>query len=264
MIGISLAYDQLLDITAGKESDEILMKIWELGARSIELRTVPENEDPANVFAIATLLWDMGFNVTIHANASAEESAVESALFPLRTTLENMRQRELIVTLHPIIGNNTAMLISLSDYANEHNYPVRIALENERKMPDMTDGDSLSLALGAVVEANRENVGICFDFGHLAWYYDARLNDPERLPPEEFLSRAIHTHIHECVNGDTHYPIVSYDGVIPSYIAALGSDYRGIYNIELSPERFTHLCSAEEGYITSLRVFSAANSALFE
>ena len=94
--------------------------------------------------------------------------------------------------------------------------------------------------------------GICFDMGHYAWYTSMRLGNPQALPPKEFLDRIVHTHIHECVNGDTHYPVSTHSEPTESYINAIAENYPGVYNLELSPEKFKDFCTAEEGYFGSL------------
>ena len=61
---------------------------------------------------VANILWDHGFQVTVHSAPRAVESAVEDVFEPLTHMLAHMRQRELIVTIHPVVGDNVAMLIA--------------------------------------------------------------------------------------------------------------------------------------------------------
>ena len=105
--------------------------------------------------------------------------------------------------------------------------------------------------LDAVERADRENVGICFDMGHYAWYTANFTDSPRTLPPQSFLSRVIHTHIHEYAEGTTHFPLEAWREPISLYINALGQEYQGIYNVELEPGRFAHRMSAVEGYLLS-------------
>ena len=170
MIGMSLAYKQLLSAKdPALDPDILLPQLWEHGVRSIELRSISPKACPAEALRVANLLWDCGFQITVHAQAKSAESAVNDVFAPLSDILANMRQHELTVTVHPVVGDNAAMLVDLSDHITEHNFPVRIALENNRKMPDGTNGDSAALVLDAVTRADRQNVGICFDMGHWAW-----------------------------------------------------------------------------------------------
>lgn len=254
MIGISLPYIWLLGDEQLSKPEVLLPQLWGKGVRSIELRMIPAGEKPENVRRAADILWDYGFEITIHATAKTAENAVAEVLTPLSAVIAHKRQSNFIVTIHPIVGDNTAMLLKLSDYLYDHNYPVRIALENERKLPDKTMGDGLKLVLDAVTQVNRENVGICFDMGHYAWYAEQILKDSKALPPREFLDRVIHTHIHRCVEGNTHFPVLEWFEPLASYVRELDYGYYGVYNLELSPDRFAHLCGAVEGYLGSADV----------
>jgi len=81
--------------------------------------------------------------------------------------------------------------------------------------------------------------GICWDMGHSWANY---LHDKQEImPPEEFLDRVAHTHIHDIGPGDrTHGPL-GYTGItIEDYVTALVcTGYEGVYNLELSPTRWT-------------------------
>lgn len=252
MLGMSLSYKNILSPEdEALKPDSLLPKLWDRGVRSVELRAVRHTEEPENVLRAADMLWDYGFQVSVHSVCKSVQSATEDVFGPLSLMLAHMRQPKLTVTVHPIVGDNAEMLIRLSDYITEHRYPVRIALENNRKMPDKTDGNSLALVLDAVERVDRENVGICFDMGHFAWYATNFTDSPMTLPPQSFLSRVIHTHIHEYAEGTTHFPLEEWREPISLYINALGREYQGIYNVELEPQRFAHRMSAVDGYLTS-------------
>ena len=255
MIGISLEYKSLKFSKDDDLRPQILLpKLREHNVQSIELRTVHALEPADNVLRVANLLWDYGFQVTVHSKCESVESAVSDVFGPLADVLKNLRQRELIVTIHPVIGDNVLMLTELSDYITEQGYPVRIALENNRKMPDKTDGDCLSFVLDAVTRANRKNIGVCFDMGHWAWYTANFTSSPNMLPPKVFLSRTIHTHIHSYTEGLTHFPLDQWREPFSRYIEALAYNYYGTYNIELEPKRFKHLMNATEAYLLSADV----------
>jgi len=260
MIGMSLSYQKLLSAKHPELNPETLLpQLWDHGVRSIELRTVSPTACPIETLRAANVFWDYGFQITVHSKALSAKSAVDDVFNPLTHMLAHMRQRELIVTIHPVVGDNVAMLIALSDHIMKHNYPVRIALENNRKMPDGTDGDCVALVLDAVTRADRKNVGICFDMGHWAWYTANLTDTPNMLPPKEFLSKAIHTHIHAYTEnvcgaetkGATHFPLDKWREPFSLYIDALGYKYYGVYNVELTPKRFSHIWSATEAYLIS-------------
>jgi len=254
MIGMSLQFMQLL---SNKDEDLrpeiILPKLWEHGVRSIEFRSVSPSHSPADVLRIANVMWDYGFNITVHGETKSAQTAVEDVFAPLSDMLANLRQRELVITVHPIVDDTVEMLLALSDYIIEHNYPVRIALENNRKMPDKTIGDSVALVLDAVMKADRKNVGICFDMGHYAWYTANHTDTPDMLPPKKFLSRVIHTHIHAYAHAvnRTHFPLDEWREPFSRYIEALDCNYLGVFNVELEPKRFKRQWSATEGFLMS-------------
>ncbi len=263
MIGMSLPYRSLLKTKDEQLKPEIILpKLWDHGVRSIEFRTILPTDCPMEALRVANTVWDYGFQITVHSKPKSVESAVEDVFVPLTHMLSHMRQRELIVTIHPVVGDNAAMLIALSDHIIKNKYPVRIALENNRKMPDGTNGDSVALVLDAVTRADRKNLGVCFDMGHWAWYTANFTDTPNMLPPNEFLSKAIHTHIHAyaenaenvygaTTKGSTHFPLDEWREPFSLYINALGYKYYGVYNVELSPNRFADIWSATEAYLIS-------------
>ena len=258
MIGLSLSYKWLLGDHGTLESPEtFLPQLWERGVRSIEIRTVPAGADADEVLRASEPLLKYGFNITVHAKVKTVENAVDEVLRPLSLLVEKMSQKELIVTVHPILGDNVAMLCTLSDCIVENGYPVRIALENERKMPDKTEGNSLSLVLEAVTRADRANVGICFDMGHFAWYNEEYSLFPNQLPPKEFLLRVIHTHIHACEDGVTHHPLTVWRSPFSDYIEALSFGYFGVYNLEIEPERFADKFEKAEALLISVDTLRA-------
>jgi len=249
MIGMSLSYEELCDTCNEKlKPESLLPKLWDKGVRSIELRQVKWNEDPSEVLRVANIIWDYGFQITVHGRAQGIDSAVEDVFVPLEKLLRNMRQRELVVVIHPVVGDNAVMLTALSDHIIENGYPVRIALENNRKMPDLSDGNSLALVLDAVKRADRKNIGTCFDMGHFAWYAKNFTDSPDTLPPREFLDLAIHTHIHSYTEGSTHFPLEEWGPPVSMYVDALGFNYFGVYNIEIEAKRFAHRWDALEAY----------------
>ncbi len=258
MIGMSLSYKHLVSTDDPALKPETLFpQLLDHGVRSVELRMVSRTDSPEEVLRVANLLWDYGFQITVHSTGiQSLQTVVEDVFTPLTTMIENIRQRELIITLHPIDDDNAALLVALSDYINDHKYPVRIALENKRNMPDGSrGGDCMLLVLDAVKQADRKNVGICFDMGHYAWYTANFTDEPNRLPPKEFLSKTIHTHIHTYVDGTTHFPLDEWREPCSLYIDALGHKYLGVYNFELSPKRFSDRWSATEAYLLSADTF---------
>lgn len=253
MTGVSLpfAWLQTGEGALGNRA-AFLEKLKLTGAKSVEIRTVRPHADPKSVSKAANLLWSFGFQITIHGQVISCESAVEDIFAPLSSLLGAMRQKQLTVTIHPIVGDNAAMLTKLSDYIAENRLSVTIALENNRLLPDGTEGDSTVLVLDAVKKANRDNVGICFDMGHYRYY---RLKNhpesPDELPDREFLKRVVHTHIHALNGLTTHFPLGKYELPLSKYLYELTHHYFGVYNIELD-DRIEKLCDLGQATLDSV------------
>lgn len=232
MIGVSLPFGWFTDPESAP--DGILQRLKALGVGSVELRTVRPHHAPEDVLSAAQTLWDAGLRVTVHGSATSVATAVDDIFTPLRALLRNLRQDKLNVTIHPVCEDNTALLLALSDHILENGYPVTIALENNRLLPDKTEGDSAALVLAAVKAAQRDNVGICFDMGHYAYYVKKNHPDtPELLPDKEFWKYVIHTHIHAMNGLRTHFPLGAYELQLDAILNRLSFEYFGVYNLEL-------------------------------
>ncbi len=253
MIGVSLSFDNLIHPSSEELKPEVLLpKLFDRGVRSIELRTVRNYAEPDDVLKAADMLWDNGFIISVHSECKSVDSAVSDVFTPLSKLFRDLRQNDATLTIHDVPGDNALMLTRLSDYIYSCGYPAKIALENSRKTPSGSLGNDLPIVLDAVTRADRENVGVCFDMGHYAWYVANYTDNPRLLPPCEFLGRTVHTHIHRYTEGFTHYPIDSLTEPLSLYLDKLRGLYCGVYNLELEPKRFAHIHSATGGYIMSV------------
>lgn len=232
MIGISLPFDWIS--LPGIELDSLLSLVKRGGAQSIELRTVRAHHRPEAVRETMQRLFSFGFCVTVHGAPTSVETAVEDVLGPLSLAMDGFPQKSLTVTVHPIDGDNVEMLRRLSDAIRSRRYPIVIALENNRLLPDKTEGDSTALVLQAVEEVDRDNVGICFDMGHFAYYVKKnRPDESDYLPPKGFWKRVVHTHIHAMNGLRTHFPLGEYELPFDRYVEKLAPNYFGLYQLEL-------------------------------
>ena len=255
MVGISLPYD-LLNGKEGLLGDyrKILEYLKKEDVKSIELRTVRAHHNPDDVLCVSNMLWAYGFDITVHSSVTSVDTAISDVFGPLKKLLSNLKQPKLNITIHPIVGDNVAMLTKLSDHCIKNNYPVVIALENNRKLPDKTEGNSAALVLDIVKKVARENVGICFDFGHYMYYL--KKNEPDReniVPDTEFLRKVVHTHIHALNDMTTHFPLGLYDLPLKQIVDELDFEYTGIYNIELEFERFENVCEPFKALEASIK-----------
>ena len=240
MIGVSLPFKWLISGEGALGNvDHVLSALKEHKVNSIELRTVRYHHSPSDVLRVANLLWDRGFTITVHSAARTLESALDDVFAPLSDLLINLRQERLNVTLHPIVGDNVRLLTLLADHIEDNGYPITLTLENNRRLPDKTEGDSASLVFDAVRSVNRKNVGICFDMGHYLYYRKKHYpNESVVLPDKEFFRCVKHTHIH-AINEEltTHYPLGSFELPLDEMIYALYMHYYGVYNLELDVAR---------------------------
>ncbi len=278
MIGTSLPFGWLKSGNGVLgDREEVLSQLKALGVESAELRTVSPTTDPEAVLEAARLVWKYGIRVTVHASPKSLNSSLFDVYLPLRPLLGAIMngeapQKELVITLHPqiaeedegdpmeaLIEGNANMLIRLSSYAETLEYPVKIALENNRRMPDGRDGDSASMVLEAVRRADRKNVGICFDMGHYAYYVKVHHpENPDLLPPKDFFRRVIHTHIHALNDTNTHFPLSAFELPLDRYVGALCHEYFGAYNIELSYPRFEGLMEPRPALFSSVETLRDA------
>lgn len=260
MIGVSISTKWLIDGgSIPTPATKFLPELYNHGVRSLELRDIKPGFDPDRIYTSANILWDFGFNVTLHARANSVETAVEDVFAPLRKVLKHMRQEKVVVVIHPVVGDNSSMLIALSDHIKQNDYPVVIALENNRLLPDKTEGDSTEFVLEAVTKANRKNIGICFDMGHYAYYL--KKNHPDnlmQLPSPEFLKKVVHTHIHGMNGLRTHFPLDQFELNLSHYLKSLSFNYYGVYNIELSFGRFKELRTPEDSILGSVETLASA------
>ena len=250
MIGVSLPLDWLITGEGLPESvDNVLSALKAVGVRSIELRTVRAYHSASDVRRVADLLWDLGFNISLHGDVKTADGAVDELFTPIKELLLNLRQSTVNITVHPINGDNVKMLTAVADHIEQSGVPVTVALENNRTLPDKTEGDSAALVLDAVTKADRPQIGICWDMGHyMYWWLKNHPDETLRLPEDRFMKRVIHTHIHALSGQRTHFPLDSHSLPLKQFLDGLCFEYFGLYNIELEYPRFQAL----RGLIPSL------------
>lgn len=260
MIGVSLPLDWLCGAPHDLGSiPEVLDELKTRGVGSVELRAVLPNHAPADIARAADLLWDRGFSVTVHGTPRSRETAVRDVFAPLTDFFARNRQNRVTITVHPIVGDNVAMLRELSDHAVRNGYPVTFALENNRLLPDKTEGDSTALVLDIVEQVNLPNVGICFDMGHYMYYLKKNCPDHlDRLPPKAFFKHVVHTHIHALRDKKTHFPLDTHDLPLSHLLEAVHYVYFGVYNIELDFPRFSDTRQPRAALFGSVDTLKAA------
>ncbi len=255
MIGVSLPLSLLSRESA--EREDMLSTLSAQGVKSIELRTVRRDCVPEEAAKIAKMLWKKGFSVTVHGEVKSLDTCIEDLFFPLSLLL-SLCKSTLCITFHPIAGDNRALLEKLSDHAKANALPVMLCLENNRRLPDKSEGDSLALVYRAVSEAARENVGICFDMGHYAYYLKKTGSALLPVAPKEVLPWIRHTHIHALKDLRTHFPLGDFDLPVKEIIFQMSHGYYGVYNLELDFPRLAEDFSPVEAVNVSLPVLRRA------
>lgn len=259
MIGISLPFDWLLTGVGepGLDRNKTLRRLKEKGVESVELRTVLRRHSAKDVLRVAQMLWNYGFSITVHSRMHTPESAVSDVFDPLRLLLGNMRQEKLVLVLHLIPGDSVAIARALAEHIDENGYPVTIALENNRLMPDGGSGDSAEQVVSVVESLNHPKIRICFDFGHYAYY--AKKNGLQIIPPKKFINYVVHTHIHALDGLKTHYPLTAaYELPLDEMLEAVHWRYFGVYNFEPDFPRWPEDIDREAAIIDSVETLKAA------
>ena len=243
---------KLLDEFGG--IDPLLRYLRGLGITHIELRNISANADPSHALLCAEKIWNAGLRLTVHGSLPAKIGPFEEvypSLLPLLAALPS-HQEELVITVHSRaskteprtedFARETAEMLRLWAQDAER-LCFRIALEVNRSKGVYDPGDSCEGVLGMLEGFEGTRVGACFDFGHFFSNMSVTGTTPEALPDREFLSRAVHTHIHALNERGTHQPFV--DGrklPLDAYVTELiGAGYTGIFNLELDFPRFPEL-----------------------
>lgn len=254
---VSEAQKTLLNAFSGV--DGWLEQVRRAGAEYIELRSVKRHTGRDAVRGAAQRAKMHGFRLTVHGELSDE--APEAFWERFEPVLNG--QETLVITVHSVCDRATTLelLRRMGGYGNRHFPGARLALENNRSVK----GDNIDLVeCGGVLETVREsglsNAGVCWDFGHLYWDH---LNHPARIadsmPPDEYIRRTIHTHIHSVVGGRTHFPLTQ--GVLPldEYVRALkNAGYQGVYNFEPEMERWAEDTDIPGEFLRSIHILKQA------
>lgn len=263
MIGMSIA-PRVFDPAKANEYDKrlvaefggvgaMLKTLKELGVTHIELRTVSPSDDGEAMLAIAEQIWEAGLKITVHGllpETIGRFAEVYPSLLPILRAAKK-HQNVVNITVHAYSSDGDAGEAELAAATNRilsiwaEDAVVlgyRVALENNRRKGGYDPGNSCEGVLEMLPD-RADIVGSCFDFGH--YYYNMLYNggEPEKMPPEAFLNRAFHTHIHGLRDRKTHFPLVE-GSVMPleRYVAALKkAGYRGVFNMEINVERFPEL-----------------------
>ena len=266
MIGLTLKYKTLAGNGAGTPEglltdsygglEAALYAFREQGVGSIEISFVDSHSSTPAVQEMIDRIYGAGMRVSFHGvleNMTGEEYL--RWFTPIFNTVF-AHQDSLNVTLHAFTDLPLTKRL-LADWA-ERALPVfpglTFALENQRVHNESFPHEKAHFridAIPAMLPAS-PNIGICWDMGHYAYNVLQAGMPVETLPGNEALLMIRHTHIHCLKELNTHHPIVRHP--IEEYVGALkGVGYRGLYNIEVKPEKYISYLDVRKGMEDSIR-----------
>jgi sugar phosphate isomerase/epimerase len=255
-----------------KQPPVFLKTLKKSGATSIELRAIKATTEPKKASLAAKQILEAGLGTTIHGYLpqSINGYRFSENLSPIASIAKMLKKYQMssTITLHcyrrrnenltKLVDYNADYIQNLIQSIHDEKLPLKIALELNRNIgftdPSVTY-DTLVTVWNKI--NNPEMVGFCWDFGHSFW--NTSKNCLDLLPPEDFLDRVIHTHIHDLSpDGETHWPLS--EGVIPlkEFVSRLKErNYNGTYNLELRPERWHTVKDVNTGIFESMSILAA-------
>ena len=219
------------------------------GVTHVELRDLNAGTPAAALKAAWLALLREGLLPTIHCATPAQSCPrIEDAFPALAEGLAVHGPRAPVtLTMHALAGleksssdyaeQTVEVLTSLAAGIASRGVPVRLALENNRQGQRLDPSTTCEGMLAMLHGLAGPVVGVCWDFGHM--WANIELWGAAATPPVAFVRRVIHAHVH-AFDGATHRPLASGMAPLKRWVAMLtGENYRGVYNLELSPNRTT-------------------------
>jgi len=136
----------------------------------------------------------------------------------------------------------------------KENVPLTTAVEINRKKEVNDPSTNYENLVEICRQVDHPSVGIGWDIGHT--YSNVLHSIVPKEPPEEFVRRVIHTHIHDLGhNGQTHWPLKTGSLPLDFYLEKLYSiHYSGFHTLELYPERFINVIDAKKTMLESISI----------
>lgn len=234
------------------EPESFLAKLKSIGAASVELRGANRSSSADSILLAARKVFAAGLETTAHSYLPPEGGGesffgMYEELEPYIRELAGLK-KETVITVHSYASADEELelleektlkaLLAIDESITSEKLPVKIALEINRRKGKNDPGDTYSGLSGIFEKASPANAGFCWDFGHA--YSNVLKGALEKLPSAEFLKHVIHTHIHAVgPDGRTHWPLGKGRVPLADFTGALQTaGYSGVYNLELSLERF--------------------------
>jgi len=260
-IGISVPFDYFTDAPQSKNAlilhrkigdfSCFLAKLHDCEVDFIELRGVIYNTSDDIINDICHRLWKDGFSLSIHTSLPEEVIDENSSLnFTFLKQIINQInnfQEKMILVVHSyaeksyrysgLLEKSACNINIIAETLEREKLPINFAVELNRGAIDDAPGTTYDGLLQLNNRINSEKVGFCWDFGHA--YSNMLKNTIPLNPPQDFIKKVIHTHIHGVDKNDiTHCPLDETNLPLVDYIEPLiKARYNGIYNLEINPEQ---------------------------
>jgi len=246
--------------------DNCLIRLKEHGVGAIELRAIRPNSNVDTVALAIHRVIDHGITITLHGYlpVSSKNGNFENDYSPMLSAFELIKSRgkDTILTVHShqdsgsatgsLIKSTAFELDQLMKYIHSNTLPVRVALEINRYHGVDSPSATYEGLLETAKQTGKKELGFCWDLGHVC--SSVLQNKLPAVPPPDFVSKVIHTHIHGLSpDNDTHWPLSKVSPACESYLQRLvEAGYKGIYNLELEPSRWDPTMNVGEEIINSI------------
>lgn len=227
-----------------------LEALKKLGVTSIELRGINDDTSADALRLSVEMILKNALHPTVHAWLPENLEMLFALVDEVDDAAQEYGVRQAIpITVH---GYSFGELISaeaaarktvrglriLRTYLQKRKTDFVLALEICRDKGSGGVGQSFGSVYKMAAEVGFEGFGICWDVGHSL--SNNLFSGHELMPSADFVSRVVHTHIHQVGhNKRTHSYFSLDDGYIRECIDVLKTaGYDGIYNLELYPGRW--------------------------
>jgi sugar phosphate isomerase/epimerase len=250
LLGLEFSPKKLMWEHACTSIRELLNCLKKEGIDNIELK-LPAELLADRIRIALQMMKEYSFHYSFHAPGMTDfPGGMDNYIYYLNQLFkisQEFGEPSILVVLHGLSGTvvNRESLVTESKkrlreiVTNVGDSHFKFVLENLRDLNSNGKrrcGTSYQEILDIQNYVGREQLGICWDFGH--GYSQAEHGIHERIPPFEFLEQVWHTHIHDYRDNITHLPLGH--GIIPYQLyihKLLETGFDGIYNLELNPSR---------------------------
>jgi len=261
-LGLSLPVDYLRGACGGGEAGlylaafgparEGLQRLRRTGVSTIELHRLSPLTGAEAVEQAAAAVLRAGLRVSVHGYLT--EPHAGTGLLQACPWLPSVRemarggQECLRITVHALAGSSgpvdgfrrrTVELLGLwARQASDAALPLRFALELNRAKGAVDPSTTWEGVESMCRQVGREEVGICWDWGH--GYVNALRGLIPGEPPAGFLELVRNVHVHDVgPSGSTHWPLRGGGVPVERFVQLLRKGgYPGTLVLELDPPRF--------------------------